>query len=82
MSRSESKVRLYWRPMCGYCMVLKRELQHRGVSFESVNIWTNRDEAEVVRKANGGDELVPTVQVGDLFLPNPSVDEVLGALGA
>lgn len=82
MSREELQVKLYWRPMCGYCMVLKRELQQRGVAFESVNIWTHRDQAEIVRKANGGDELVPTVQVGDVFLSNPSVAEVLGALQA
>jgi mycoredoxin len=75
-----SRVKLYWRPMCGYCMTLKREFERRDIPFESVNIWERRDQAQVVREANGGDELVPTVQVGEQFLPNPSVDEVLTAL--
>lgn len=74
-------VTLYWRPMCGYCMTLKRSLKQRGVEFDEVNIWTHRDQAEVVRAANGGDELVPTVKVGERFLINPDVDEVLAAVG-
>lgn len=73
-------VTVYWRPMCGYCMTLKRELERHGVPFDSIDIWNNREQAEVVREANGGDELVPTVQVGQRFLGNPSVDEVLTAL--
>ncbi|QBI21836.1 NrdH-redoxin [Egibacter rhizosphaerae] len=66
--------------MCGYCTTLKRELARREVPFEDVNIFTNREAAETVRAANGGDELVPTVRVGETFLPNPSVEEVLAVL--
>lgn len=73
-------VTVYSRPMCGYCTTLKRELERRGVPFDSVDIWEDRGQAEVVREANGGDELVPTVQVGERFFGNPSIDEVLWAL--
>ena len=73
-------VTIYWRPMCGYCMTLKQELESHGVDFSSVNIWSDRGQAEVVKEANGGDELVPTVRVGDTFLGNPSLEEVLSAL--
>ena len=75
-------VTLYWRPMCGYCMKLKKHLHRHGVAFEEVNIWQHREQAEIVRAANGGDELVPTVRVGDTFLINPDVDEVLAAVEA
>lgn len=75
-------VTVYWRPMCGYCELLKRGLQRRGVAFDDVDIWNDRSQAEVVKAANDGDELVPTVRVGDRFLPNPSVDEVLDAVRA
>ena len=77
-----SRVKLFWRPMCGYCMTLKKELEKREIPFESVNIWEQRDQAEIVREANGGDELVPTVQVGDKFYANPSLAEVLTAVEA
>ena len=75
-------VTIYWRPMCGYCETLKGELNRRGVDYDTIDIWEDRSQAEVVRAATGGDEIVPTVQVGDLFLVNPSADEVLEAAGA
>lgn len=74
------EVTLYWRPMCGYCETLKTALRRRGVAFEAVNIWEHRDQAEVVKRANNGDELVPTVRVGERFLSNPSLPEVVGLI--
>ena len=70
------EVTIYWRPMCGYCEVLKRELDLRGVDYADIDIWADRSQAEVVRSATGGDEIVPTVRVGEQFLVNPSADEV------
>lgn len=75
-------VTLYWRPMCGYCETLKAGLARRGVDYTPVDIWQDRSQAEVVKRATGGDEIVPTVQVGDRFLVNPSADEVVEALTA
>jgi mycoredoxin len=71
---------LYWRPMCGYCEQLKRELARRGVAYASIDIWQDRSKAAVVKAATGGDEVVPTVEVGGRFLVNPSPDEVVAAL--
>ena len=75
-------VTVYWRPMCGYCTTLKRDLERSGIDYDEVDIWEHRDKAEVVRAATGGDEIVPTVQVGDRFFVNPSADEVLEAAQA
>jgi len=73
-------ITVYWRPLCGYCEVLKWELDRRGLKYSSVDIWRNRQEAEVVRAVNDGDELVPTVKVNDRFLINPSIDALVEAL--
>ena len=73
-------VTLYWRPMCGYCETLKRALAREGVEYHAVDIWEDRRQADVVKAANGGDELVPTVRVGNRFLANPSVGDVLAEL--
>ncbi len=73
-------VTVYWRPMCGYCETLKTRLAQRGVPYATVDIWEDRPSAEIVRKATGGPEIVPTVRVGERFLVNPSVDEVIAAL--
>jgi glutaredoxin-like protein len=75
-------VTLYWRPMCGYCESLKADLTRRGVEYTPVDIWADRSKAEIVKAATGGDEIVPTVQVGERFLVNPSADEVARALAA
>jgi mycoredoxin len=75
-------VTVYWRPMCGYCEVLKRGLAKKGVAYEAVDIWNDRDKAEIVRQATGGDEIVPTVQIGERFLVNPSADDVVAAARA
>jgi mycoredoxin len=75
-------VTIYWRPMCGYCEVLKRDLDRRGVPYADVDIWADRAKAEVVKAATGGDEIVPTVEVAGRFLVNPSADEVEAALAA
>ena len=75
-------VTIYWRPMCGYCETLKGELSARGIEYTTVDIWEDRSQAEVVRQATGGDEIVPTVQIGDRFFVNPSADEVIEAAQA
>lgn len=74
-----ASITLYCRPMCGYCEELKSELHGHGVKFDEVDIWADRSQAEVVKQASGGDEIVPTVQIGNHFLINPSLGEVLAA---
>lgn len=75
-------VTIYWRPMCGYCETLKGELSRRGVPYDTVDIWEDRSKADIVRQATGGDEIVPTVQVGDQFFVNPSADQIIEAAQA
>ena len=76
-------VTVFWRPMCGHCDVLKRALARRDIAFEAIDIWEDRSQADVVKAATGGDEIVPTVRVGsDLFLVNPSIDQVVAAVAA
>ena len=77
-----SDITVYWRPMCGYCETLKAGLAARGVAYRAVDIWADRSQAEIVKRATGGDEIVPTVRVGDRFLINPSASEVVAAAAA
>lgn len=78
-------VTVYWRPGCGFCHVLRRELDRVGVERTEINIWEDSNAAAVVRSHARGNETVPTVLVGgDLALVNPTAAEVLAAceLGA
>lgn len=67
----------YWRPGCGFCMGLDRQLTELGVALDKRNIWDDPEHAAVVRSITGGNETVPTVVVGDARLVNPTAGEVL-----
>lgn len=71
---------VYWRPGCPFCALLKLRLRLARIPFHAVNIWQDTSAADLVRAHNGGDELVPTVQIGSAVLSNPSVSDVRRAL--
>ncbi|CAN5884749.1 mycoredoxin [soil metagenome] len=78
---TDAAITMYWRPGCGFCGALRQQLDSTGLSYDDVNIWEDSGGAAFVRSVNNGNELVPTVQVGDQVLSNPSLAEVLGAVG-
>ncbi len=71
---------IYTRPGCPFSMKLRTKLRLARIPFTSVNIWEDAEAAAVVRSVNDGDELVPTVRIGQTFLSNPSLREVREAL--
>jgi mycoredoxin len=68
---------MYWRPGCGFCARLRRDLVASGVAFTEVNIWEEPDAAAFVRSVANGNEVVPTITVGGVALVNPAAAEVL-----
>ena len=79
-ARDKPQVILYWRPGCGFCVRLARALDSLEIEPELRNIWEEPDAAAFVRSVNRGNELVPTLVVGDVVLSNPSADQVRDAL--
>ena len=73
-------VTFYWRPGCGFCSGLDRQLTTAGVTLDKHNIWEDPAAAEFVRSVNRGNEIVPTVVVNGKALTNPSAKEVIAAL--
>ncbi|MBW3658730.1 MAG: mycoredoxin [Actinobacteria bacterium] len=73
-------VTVYWRPGCGFCSSLFRSLERSELDFDRVDIWQDEDAAAFVRSVANGNETVPTVQVGDVALVNPTGRDVLAAL--
>ena len=80
--RMATHVTMYWRPGCGFCAALKRNLDAKGVTYEMRNIWDNPEDAAFVRSVARGNETVPTVTVGDISMVNPSAEEVQAAIAA
>ncbi|HEX2576735.1 MAG TPA: glutaredoxin domain-containing protein [Aquihabitans sp.] len=75
----DAEIVVYWRPGCGFCSSLRRQLDGAGVPHRLVDIWADRAAAEVVRSFARGNETVPTVVVGPVGLVNPGLHEVLAA---
>ncbi len=75
-------VDFYWRPGCGFCMILDRSLSKAGIPLSKHNIWDDPADAATVRGHAGGNETVPTVVLDDIAMVNPSANEVLEAIAA
>jgi glutaredoxin len=73
---------VYWRPGCGFCSRLFRQLERAELAHRRVNIWDDSDGAAIVRSIDRGNETVPTVTVGPYGLVNPSVRDIVAAMTA
>jgi mycoredoxin len=73
-------ITFFWRPGCGFCMRLERNLDSMGIPLEKRNIWEDAEAAATVRSVARGNETVPTVVVGDVALVNPSAGQVVAVL--
>lgn len=77
---SDPSIVMYWRPGCGFCAALDRELSKAELTFEKRNIWESPDDAAFVRSVADGNETVPTLTVNGTAMVNPSLDDVLAAM--
>ena len=73
---------MYTKPGCSFCWLLRAKLRLARIDVQMVDISHDDEAARVVRVANGGDELTPTVRIGDRYLSNPSLREVRAGLRA
>ena len=62
---------IYWRANCTYCLRLRFALGPTGNRAVWVEVAGDPEASARVRAANGGDETVPTVFVGDVGRTNP-----------
>lgn len=77
---SGGEIVLYTRPGCPFCTALRWRLRRSGLPVREVDIWADPAAAAVVRAATGGDETVPTVQIGPVTLVNPGMRQIRAAV--
>ncbi len=70
---------VYWRPGCGSCATLMRDLDRVRLPVRAVDIGQDEVAARTVRSLADGNETVPTVVVADRGLVNPSALDVVEA---
>lgn len=75
-------IEVFWRPGCPFCLKLRATLRLRNVQARWTNIWEDDEARQFVRQANGGNETVPTVKVGDRVLTNPGWSQLREARDA
>ena len=73
---------MYWRPGCGFCSALERQMVKADLVFEKHNIWDDPTAAAFVRSVARGHETVPTLVVNGQPMVNPSLSQVVAALGS
>jgi mycoredoxin len=83
MSVSTASFTMYSTPWCGYCHRLKSQLDREGIPFEVVDIEQDPAAADVVEKANNGNQTVPTLIYSDgSAMTNPSLAQVKDKLAS
>ncbi|KQY54395.1 NrdH-redoxin [Nocardioides sp. Root151] len=74
---------MYTTPWCGYCHRLKSQLDREGISYDIVDIEQQPEAAQLVEKANGGNQTVPTLVYSDgSAQTNPSLAQVKAKIAA
>ena len=79
---ADTDIVMYARPGCPFCTMLRADLAAAGLSYRERNIWQDPAAAAAVRAAANGNETVPTINIGDVWLVNPSVEEIQQVLRA
>ena len=72
---------MYSTQWCGYCQRLKGQLDRAGVAYIEIDIEHSAEAAEYVQSVNGGNQTVPTVVPDGTAMTNPSINQLLAALG-
>lgn len=79
---SANEIVMYARPGCPFCSMLRADLAAAGLSYRERDIWQDPEAAAAVRAVANGNETVPTINIGDSWLVNPTVDDIRGVLRA
>ncbi|MEZ5217028.1 MAG: NrdH-redoxin [Ilumatobacteraceae bacterium] len=74
-----AEIVMYQRPGCGFCTMLRRNLQRAEIVPGGRHLGRTRAAAFVRSVANGCEETVPTIAIGTVAMVNPSLDEVIAA---
>jgi mycoredoxin len=75
-------VTMYSTTWCGYCRRLKRQFDEAGIAYQEIDVDVEEHYGDRIVEATGGYRTVPTVQIGERLLVNPTLKEVERAIGA
>jgi mycoredoxin len=73
-------VKMFTTNWCGYCRRLKRQMEDEGIAFREVDLDRDRSHDDRIKRATGGYRTVPTLEIGEQLLVNPTIHEVREAV--
>ncbi|MFP5353416.1 MAG: glutaredoxin family protein [Actinomycetota bacterium] len=79
MTTSET-VTMFSTTWCGYCRRLKRQMEQAGIAYREVDLDDDPSHDDRIIAKTGGFRTVPTLEIGEELLVNPSLREVEEAL--
>ena len=80
-SSDTGRFTMYTTPWCGYCHRLRSQLDRDGIPYAVVDIEQDPAAADLVMRANGGNQTVPTLVYADgSAQTNPSLAQVRSKL--
>lgn len=75
-------IKVYGAPWCPDCRRAKQFLGEQRVAYDWIDIDQDQTAASIVREANGGKQIIPTIVFSDgSFLAEPSNDRLAAKLG-
>lgn len=74
-------VTIYSTAWCGYCRRLKRQMDQAGIPYREVDLDADRSHDRRIIAKTGGYRTVPTLEVNGELLVNPTLPQVVAALG-
>jgi mycoredoxin len=76
----QEPVIVYYKPGCPFGIRLRVALRMRNIPYIAIRFRDDETGAAQVRAVNDGNEVSPTVRVGELWLTNPRSLEVAAAM--
>jgi glutaredoxin len=77
----DSDLIVYYKPGCPFAAKLRVKLALNRIPYRSIRFGEDPQADAAVRAANDGNELSPTVRIGDRYLGNPTVRQIRGVRG-
>ena len=82
MRATEGEIVMYSTSWCGYCRRLGSQMQEAGIPFQVIDLDGDSSYDERIKEASGGYRTVPTLEIGDRLLVNPTINEVKALLAS
>lgn len=75
-------ITVYSTTWCGHCKRLLRQLDEASIAYEVVDLDEHPQHGARIEARTGGFRTVPTLEVGDRLLVNPTIVQVREALAS